>query len=209
MDRKLWDLVLSTISLQADAISQCLSHLSAESFLSAVEKLAACQRIAASACGHSGIVCQHFVHLMCCIGKSARFIYPSEAVHGAMGFVQQGDVLLLASRGGKTAELEPILTVGRKRGATIIVVTENSESPLALQADIVLRIHVTREIDPFNSQGTTSVTVMSVLFDAIQRALIEKTNFELDSFATVHPGGAVGERLVGAQGSTHLPSSRS
>ena len=79
----------------------------------------------------------------------------------------------LASRGGKTVELLPILSICKRKSVTVIAVTENLESPLAKGADIVLQMLVTKEVDPFNEQSTTSFTVLSVLFDALQAALIE------------------------------------
>ena len=103
--------------------------------------------------------------------------------------------MLLASRGGKTAELIPILSICKEKGVTIIAVTEDLESPLAKGADIVLQMLVTREVDRFNMQGTTSFTVLSVLFDALQAALIVETDFQSEQFALIHPGGAVGARL--------------
>ena len=182
-----------------DTESECLllekEAFSAEAFSSAVEALAKAPRIGASGCGHTGIACQHFAHLMCCIEKPARFISPAEAVHGATGFLQQGDVMLLASRGGKTAELLPILEICRKKHVTVIAVTENLSSPLAEGADIVLKMRVNRETDRWNTQGTSSFTAMNVIFDALQAALIEETGFQPEQFAVIHPGGAVGERL--------------
>ena len=185
----------SAYQIEADAIRHALGGIKREDFLRAVAALASAPRIAASGCGHSGICCQHFAHLMCCIERPARFISPAEAVHGASGFLQAGDVMLLASRGGKTAELLPILNICKQKGVTVIAATENLDSPLANGADIVLQTLVTREVDRFNAQGTTSFTVLSVLFDALQAALIEETGFVNEQFALIHPGGAVGERL--------------
>lgn len=181
--------------IEADAIRHALGGIKQEDFLRAVSVLANAPRIAASGCGHSGICCQHFAHLMCCIERPARFISPAEAVHGASGFLQAGDVMLLASRGGKTAELLPILSICKQKSVIVIAATENLDSPLAKGADIVLQTLVTREVDRFNAQGTTSFTVLSVLFDALQAALIEETGFVNEQFALIHPGGAVGERL--------------
>ena len=182
-------------AIEQDALARAFAAVDENAFLKAVEVLAAAPRIAASGCGHSGIACRHFAHLMCCIERPARFISPAEAVHGASGYLQQGDVMLLASRGGKTAELLPILDICKSKGVTVISVTENLESPLAKGANIVLQMRVTKEVDPFNTQGTTSFTVLSVLFDALQAALIEETGFQSEQFARIHPGGAVGERL--------------
>jgi len=180
---------------EAQCLAEAFSHIDEAEFGKAVGALASAPRIAASGCGHTGIACQHFVHLMCCIERPARFISPAEAVHGGTGYIQKGDVMLLASRGGKTAELLPILNICKKKGATVIAVTENMESPLAAGADVRLQMYVNRETDPFNTQGTTSNTMMNALFDALQAALIDETGFQVGSFALVHPGGAVGERL--------------
>ena len=101
----------------------------------------------------------------------------------------------MLSRGGKTKELLPILDICKKKEVTVISVTENLTSPLAEGADIVIPMAVTRETDRYNSQGTTSTTVLSVIFDALQTALIEVTGYKNEQFALIHPGGAVGERL--------------
>lgn len=183
--------------IEAECISELADYLNEEQFSKAVRLLSTAPRIAASGCGHSGIMCQHFAHLMCCIERPCRFISPAEAVYGAMGFMQRGDVMLFASRGGKTGELLPIVDICKAKGVRIITVTENEQSPLAMQADAVLKMHVNRETDKFNAQGTTSSTVLCVLFHALQAAILEETGYQSDQFALIHPGGAVGERLNG------------
>ena len=185
----------NAFAIEADSITESAKVLDPEQLYRAVEALANAQRIGAAGCGHSGIACQHFAHLMCCIERPARFISPAEAVHGALGYMQKGDVLLWASRGGKTDELIPIVDICRKKGATIIGVTENLTSPLAEMSDILLAIKVTKECDKYNCQGTTSFAVTCTVFDALQTALIEYTGYQNEKFAVVHPGGAVGKRL--------------
>jgi D-arabinose 5-phosphate isomerase GutQ len=160
-----------------------------------VEVLAKAERIACSGCGHSGIACTHFAHLLCCIERPARFLSPAEAVHGGTGFLQKDDVLVVASRGGKTEELLPIEQIAKEKGAKIIAITENIQSPIAVGADIALVMKVTRECDKYNCQGTTSFVVLSAIFDALQVSLIEETDYNNENFAVVHPGGAVGKRL--------------
>ena len=181
--------------IEAECIREELEYFDDEEFAKAVDVLAKAERIGAAGCGHSGIICRHFAHLMCCIERPTRFISPAEAVHGATGFLQKGDVMVFASRGGKTKELLPIMDICKKKGVTVITVTENLESPLALDADIVLKQHVNRETDKYNSQGTTSTTALCVIFHALQTALIEETGYKNEQFAVIHPGGAVGERL--------------
>lgn len=181
--------------IEAQNIVKIFCYIEENEFTRAVDALAKAERIASSGCGHSGIACRHFTHLMNCIERSACFIPPSEATHGGMGFVHKGDVMLLASRGGASEELLPILHICREKQVTVITVTENRHSPLAKGADIVLAMHVDRETDRYNCQGTTSFTVLSVIFDALQTALIEEIAFRNEAFARIHPGGAVGKRL--------------
>lgn len=192
---EIWHAGQEAFRIESEALLAALNAILEESFMAAVDALANAERIASSGCGHSGIACQHFAHLMCCIERPARFISPAEAVHGGTGYLKQGDVMLLASRGGKTQELIPILDICKKKGVTVITATENLSSPLAEGADIVLPTSITRETDRWNSQGTTSFTVLSVLFDALQSALIEATGYRNEQFALIHPGGAVGARL--------------
>lgn len=195
MNADAWERALLAYEIESDALKKAAQAMDREAFARAVDALAAAPRIAASGCGHSGIACRHFAHLMCCIERPARFLSPAEALHGASGFLLTGDVLLLASRGGKTQELLPLLEIARRKRVTVITVTENLRSPLAEGADIVLPLHVTRETDRFNTQGTTSFAVLNALFDALQCALIEQTGYQSRQFALIHPGGAVGERL--------------
>ena len=181
--------------IEAACISEMKAYFDDEQFAAAVELLSSATRIGAAGCGHSGIICQHFAHLMCCIERPARFISPAEAVHGATGFLQAGDVMVFASRGGKTKELLPILDICKTKGVKVISITENLDSPLALGADVVLKQHVNRETDKWNAQGTTSTTALCMIFHALQAAVIEQTGYQAEQFALIHPGGAVGERL--------------
>ena len=180
---------------ESECIREMAGFFDEKAYGKAVELLINAPRIGATGCGHSGIMCQHFAHLMCCIEQPAKFISPAEAVHGGTGFLQAGDVCLFASRGGKTAELLPILEICKKKGINIITVTENTDSPLAKGADVVLKQHVNRETDRYNCQGTTSTTSLGVIFHVLQTMMIEETGFKNERFALIHPGGAVGKRL--------------
>ena len=138
---------------------------------------------------------QEFAHSLCCIERGAMFMPPCEAVHGGLGALKREDALVMVSRGGKTAELLPVIDVCRKRGATLIAVTENLDSPLARAADIVLALHIGRESDKHNIMATSSFMATVALFDALLAALIEETGYEREMFALIHPGGAVGNLL--------------
>ena len=186
---------INAYKIESECIDKMLDYFDEEAFSKAVELLKNAVRIGASGSGHSGIMCQHFAHLMCCIERPARFISPAEAVHGATGFMQKGDVMVFASRGGMTKELIPILDICRAKGIHIIAITENMESTLANNSEVVLKQYVNRETDKYNSQGTTSSTALCMIFHALQTALIEETGYKNEQFAIIHPGGAVGERL--------------
>jgi len=99
--------------IEAESLAETAKVLDREQLRLAVEALSKAERIGASGCGHSGIACRHFAHLMCCIERPARFISPADAVHGALGYMKKGDVMLLVSRGGKTDELLTIADVAK------------------------------------------------------------------------------------------------
>ena len=111
--------------IEEACIREMKEYIDDEQFSRAVELLSDATRIGTAGCGHSGIICQHFAHLLCCIERPARFISPAEAVHGATGFLLKGDVMVFASRGGKTKELLPIVDICKAKGVKIITVTEN------------------------------------------------------------------------------------
>lgn len=178
---------------ESEAVSRAYRAIDLRQFDLAVRKLLHAQRIATSGCGHSGFACMHFAHLLCCIERPARFLYPSEALHGGIGFLLGGDVIVLCSISGRTSELLAMEEVCRKKHVDIIAVTEDISSPLARRADVVLRLAITREADKFRSQGTTSFAVANVLFDALQNALIDKVGFTQAQYAVNHRGCGTGD----------------
>ena len=195
MKKEMIQAAMNAFTLESASILETAKTIDPEALAKAAEVLSKAPRIAATGCGHSGIAARHFAHLMCCVERPARFLSPAEAVHGGLGFLQAGDVLVWTSRGGKTDELIPIVRIAKEKGVTIIGVTENLSSPLAEQSDILLAIKVTRECDRFNCQGTTSFAVTNTVFDALQTAVMELTGFHNEEFAVIHPNGAVGKRL--------------
>ncbi len=190
---------IDAFDIESECLLKMKDYFDKEQFSKAVELLTNAVRIGASGSGHSGIMCQHFAHLMCCIERPARFISPAEAIHGATGFLQEGDVMVFASRGGSTKELFPIVDICKTKGVKIITITENLESPLAKSADVVLKQYVNRETDKYNMQGTTSSTALIMIFHALQTAVIEESGYQKEQFAVIHPGGAVGKRLNNKQ----------
>ncbi len=184
-----------SITREAGTVMELLEYLDREAFERAVDILSKAPRIMTSGCGNSGIAAKKFAHCLCCIEKSGIFMPTGESVHGGMGFLKTGDALVLVSRGGKTAELIPMMEIARKKGASVITVTENAASPLAAGADVVLLLKNIEESDPTGLMATSSFMAPVALFDALLSALIVETGFTGGKFGLIHPGGAVGEKL--------------
>ena len=106
---------LAAFTIESDSILATRDAIDPSVFAQAVDVLSAAPRIGTTGCGHPGIACMHFAHSLCCIERPARFLSPAEAVHGASGFLKEGDVLVWASRGGKTDELFSILDICRTK----------------------------------------------------------------------------------------------
>ena len=195
MTEKAFEMAKNSLVIEQKAVADVLETLDRASFEKAVEALSACRQVITSASGSSGIAAKKFSHTLCCIERPAQFLPPCEAMHGGLGAVQKDTVVVLVSRGGKTAELLPVLDVAKKKGAFIIGITENLTSPIATGADCVLPMHIERESDKFNMQATASFEATIALCDALICAIMEETGYCKEQFALIHPGGAVGARL--------------
>ena len=193
--RKSIEMARQSLEIEANAVKDVLEKMDWVAFQKATEALSKCDKIITCASGSSGIAAKKFAHTLCCIERPAQFLPPCEAMHGGLGAVQKGNVVVLVSRGGKTAELLPVLAVSIKKGATVIGVTENMDSPIAKQSDIVLPMHIEKESDKYNMQATSSYIATIALFDALICAVMEETDYKKEQFALIHRGGAVGERL--------------
>jgi D-arabinose 5-phosphate isomerase GutQ len=188
-------LALESLRTESKAISDIIGYLDVDSFSRAVEVLSTCPKIITCASGSSGIATKKFSHSLCCIERNAQFLSPAEALHGGMGCIKKGDAVVMVSRGGKTAELLPIIDVCNKKEAILIAVTENLNSPLAQKANIVVPVKIEKESDKFNVMATSSYVVTIALFDAMLVAIMEETGYRLEQFSLIHPGGAVGDML--------------
>lgn len=186
---------MESLKIEAAAISEIIDYLDIDCFYEAVEVLSSSPKIITCASGSSGIAAEKFSHSLNCIERNAQFLSPALAIHGGMGCMKAGDAVVMVSRGGKTAELLPIIDVCRKKGVTLIGVTENLESPLAGSSQIVIPMKIKKESDPLNVMATTSFVVTIAIFDALLAAIMEVTGYQLAQFALIHPGGAVGNRL--------------
>jgi D-arabinose 5-phosphate isomerase GutQ len=186
---------LESLSIEAREVCAIADYLDKRAFGTVVDAIVSAGKVVTCASGSSGIAAKKFAHTLCCVEQSAQFLPPCEAVHGGLGALKQTDVLVMVSRGGKTAELLPVANACKQRGAKLIMLTENLDGPLSRLADIVLPMKIGRESDKYNYMATSSFVVTVALFDAIISAVMEETDYKREMFAVIHPGGAVGEML--------------
>jgi D-arabinose 5-phosphate isomerase GutQ len=148
-----------------------------------------------SACGSSCFATQKFAHALCCIELPAKYIPPSEAVHGGMGALKKGNLLILVSKGGKSEELIPLAAIAKEKGAHILTITANKDSILAKESDVVLLLPSVPESDRYGVMSTASFAATVAIFDALMVGLMEEKDYPLSDFALIHPGGAVGKQI--------------
>jgi len=185
------------LRIEADSIGTLSQTLDYGELTKAVHAISSCSgKIVASGCGTSGAACKKIVHSLCCIERPAVFLSPADAVHGALGILQGDDILILVSKGGSTQELVQLLHARKVKKATLIAVTENPDSILAREADIPIIVKVKSEPCRFNMLATASTLAVISTFDAICIAVMQLTDYSREQFALIHPGGAVGERLL-------------
>ena len=164
-DKELFESVINTLSIEAGAIGDLVSNISRDQVLKIINLIGECKgRVIVTGCGTSGVAAKKIVHTLCCVERPACFLSPSDAVHGELGLLQKDDILILISKGGKTSELANLIPACKKKGAKLIVVTENKDSILAREADIVLKVKVKKEACPFNMLATAStLSVIAVV----------------------------------------------
>lgn len=195
MKKQSYERALESLKIEADELSKIIDYLDTAAFEKTVDLIVKANKVITCASGSSGIAAKKFAHTLCCIEINAQFMPPCEAVHGGLGAVKKGDVVVMVSRGGKTSELFPVAEVINKKGATLILLTENNDSFLAKRADLILPMKIGRESDKYNFMATSSFVVTIALFDAIIAAVMEETDYTREMFGLIHPGGAVGEML--------------
>jgi D-arabinose 5-phosphate isomerase GutQ len=189
--------VKDTLSIESQSVAALAEQLDMAAVVKVVEVIATCRgRIITTGCGTSAAAAKKIAHSLCCIERPALFLSPADAVHGGLGVVQPGDVVIAISKGGNTREILNMLDAFAAKKATLIGVTENADSILGKQSAILLKVKVAREPDEFNMLATASTMAVIAAFDAVCIALMRHANYSRDQFAVIHPGGAVGERLL-------------
>lgn len=168
-----------------------------EAFSQVVELIyAQNQKVVITGIGKTGIIGKKIAASLASTGTQAIFLNAAEAIHGDLGMVCRGDVVIAISNSGSSAEILAILEPLKRIGCTLIAMTGNPKSPLAQQADFVLNTGVDSEACRIGLAPTTSTTAALVMGDALVVCLMEKRNFQAENFVLYHPGGALGRRLL-------------
>jgi len=153
-------------------------------------------RVIVSGMGKSGHIARKIAATLASTGTPALFLHPAEASHGDLGMITSLDVFIALSYSGESEELMTIVPVIKRQGASLITITGNPKSSLALAADAHLDGSVEKEACPMGLAPTTSTTVALVLGDALAMALLDAKGFGKEDFARSHPGGSLGRRLL-------------
>ena len=184
------------LEIEAQAIVGLLPHLD-ESFDRAVELVRGCPgRVVCTGMGKSGLVMQKVAATMASTGTPAFFLHPAEAIHGDLGMIVAGDVVLAASYSGTTEELLRLVETLKRLGVPLIALTASAKSPIGRHADVHLPVPIDREACPLNLAPTASTTATLAMADALAMALLESRGFTPEDFARLHPGGRLGKRLL-------------
>jgi arabinose-5-phosphate isomerase len=181
------------------ALAERMDDAMRDPFERAVNLLAACasvqKRAVLMGMGKSGIIAQKIAATLSSTGTPSLFLHPAEALHGDLGAVSKGDVVIALSASGETDEITRLLPVIKRLGDAVISFCGNTSSTLAQASDVVLDCGVTEEACSLNLAPTASTTVMLALGDALAMEVSRRRGFKAEDFADLHPGGKLGKRL--------------
>ncbi len=195
MKSSTFEFMRSSVAAERRALDVLYEQMDEQEFSKTLEFILNSSLVVLSACGSSGFAAKKFAHSLCCVECPAKFVPPSEAVHGGMGALKKDNLLILVSKGGKTDELIPLVSIAKSKGAKIALVTANKDSELAREADAVLLLPDVPESDVYGVMSTASFAATVAIFDALMMGIMEEKNYALSDFALIHPGGAVGKKI--------------
>ena len=181
----------------AQALDTLAARLDGAAWAEAVRLILATPgRVVVTGMGKSGKIAEKMTGTLASTGTPALFLHPAEAVHGDLGMLQSGDVVLAFSYSGETDELLALLPAIRQLGTPLIALTGGTRSTLARAAQVVLDVSVDREACYLNLAPTTSTTAMLSLSDALAVTVMGARRFTPDQYARLHPAGTLGRRLT-------------
>ncbi|MBI2988587.1 MAG: KpsF/GutQ family sugar-phosphate isomerase [Deltaproteobacteria bacterium] len=184
------------LDIEAHGILSLIERLD-ESFVRAVDLLYKCKgKVVVTGLGKSGLICHKIAATLSSTGTPALFLHAGDAVHGDLGMIMKGDVVLAVSNSGETDEILKLLPITRRLGLKLIVITGNPNSTLSRAADVVLNAAVKEEACPMGLSPTASTTAALSMGDALAVVLLEEKEFKEEDFALRHPGGILGRKLL-------------
>jgi len=190
----------NVVRIEAEALRALADRLAgpmAQAFASAVDCLHSCGgRVVVTGMGKSGLVARKIAATLSSTGTPSLFLHPAEAVHGDLGMIVRGDVVLALSQSGETAEILNLLANIKRLEVSLVAMTGEPRSTVAQAADIVLDCSVAQEACKLGLAPTASTTTMVALGDALAVALAERRGFKEEDFADLHPGGKLGKKLA-------------
>ena len=198
----------NVVRIEAEALRALAERIAgpmAQPFDCAVECLHSCGgRVVVTGMGKSGIIARKIAATLSSTGTPALYLHPAEAIHGDLGMVVKGDVVLALSFSGETEEILQLLATIRRAGVKLVTITgdriypanSQKQSTLAQAADIALDCSIDKEACSMGLAPTASTTAMLALGDALALALAEKRGFKEEDFANLHPGGKLGKKLA-------------
>lgn len=190
------DIARQVLSIESRAVAGLEDQLD-ESFDRAIALLSNCKgRVVCTGMGKSGLVMKKIAATLASTGTPSLFLHPAEAIHGDLGMIAEGDIVLAASYSGETQEIQRLVELVTRLGVDLIMLTGNPESPLARNATVHLKVAIDQEACPHNLAPTASSTATLAMGDALAIALSESKGFTSDDFARLHPGGALGKGLL-------------
>lgn len=190
------DTAKKVIKAEAQAVA-ALSERIGASFEKAVTVILSSHgRVVVSGMGKSGLIGQKIASTMASTGTPAFFLHPAEGIHGDLGMIMKGDVVIAISNSGETEELLRILPVVKRLGASLVAMSGNPDSTLSRMADVYLDVSVSEEACPLGLAPTSSTTATLAMGDALAVALLVQRGFKEEDFAIFHPGGSLGKKLL-------------
>lgn len=190
------ELARKVLRIEAAAILGLVDRINGD-FERAVQLLFECDgRVIVTGMGKSGLICRKIAATFSSTGTSAWFLHPAEAIHGDLGAIREDDVVVALSHSGETEELLRLLESIRRIGARLIAITGHPASTLARAADVTLNVGIAKEACPMNLVPTASTTAALAMGDALAMTLLVRKGFREEHFASLHPGGKIGRRLM-------------
>jgi len=186
---------IETIRLEAESVASLADYVN-DAFVRAVRTIyEATGRVVVSGIGKSAVIAQKIVATFNSTGTPAIFMHAADAIHGDLGMIQAGDVVIIISKSGTSPEIKVLVPFIKNFGNPVIALCGNATSYLATNADIFVNSTVAKEACPHNLAPTTSTTAQLVMGDALAICLLNLKGFTEKDFARYHPGGALGKRL--------------